>query len=144
MWHVILEGVQVGPVPESQLVEWARSGKLKANDPVWQPGMERWLPAEQAGIFDSPPARGKPLSDDALMRAILPVGRSGWAIASGYLGLLSVLLIPAPFAVITGILAIFDIRHNREKHGMGRAIFGMVMGVLCLAIALALFLWLPD
>jgi hypothetical protein len=131
-------------VPESQLVEWARSGKLKANDLVWQPGMERWLPAGQAGIFDSPPVRGKRVGDDALMRAILPVGRSGWAIASGYLGLLSVLLIPAPFAVITGILAIFDIRHNREKHGMGRAIFGTVMGVLCLAIALALFLWLPD
>lgn len=62
------------------------------------------------------------------MRMLLPVGRSFWAIAAGYLGLLSILLVFAPFALITGILAILDIRKNPEKHGMGRAIFGVAMG----------------
>jgi len=61
---------------------------------------------------------------------ILPVGRSGWAIASGYLGLFSVLLVFAPFALLTGILAVADIRKHSDKHGMGRAIFGIVMGAL--------------
>ena len=64
------------------------------------------------------------------MRMILPVGRSGWAIASGYLGLFSVLLVFAPFALLTGILAVADIRKHSDKHGMGRAIFGIVMGAL--------------
>lgn len=70
---------------------------------------------------------GLSIGDSALMRAIMPVGRSWWAIASGYLALL---VITAPFAVITGILAIRDIRRNPHKHGMGRAIFGIVFGGL--------------
>jgi hypothetical protein len=61
---------------------------------------------------------------------LLPVGRSGWAIAAGYLGLISVLAFPGPFAVIAGILAIRDMRRNPKLHGMGRAIFGIVMGAL--------------
>jgi len=65
---------------------------------------------------------------DALMRFLLPVGRSPYAIAAGYLGLVSVLVIPAPLAILFGILAIIDINKNPHKHGMGRAIFGIIMG----------------
>jgi hypothetical protein len=61
---------------------------------------------------------------------LLPVGRSLWAIAAGYFGLFSVLMFPAPIAVILGIVAIIDIRKHPERHGMGRAIFGLVMGLL--------------
>ena len=68
------------------------------------------------------------IGQDAGIRMLLPVGRSLWAIASGYLGLISVLLIPAPFAILTGVLAIMEMRRNPKKHGMGRAIFGIVMG----------------
>jgi hypothetical protein len=68
------------------------------------------------------------LGDDPAIRMLLPVGLSGWAIASGYLGLISVLAVPGPFAVLTGILAIREMRRNPKKHGMGRAVFGIVMG----------------
>ena len=61
---------------------------------------------------------------------ILPVGRSGLAIAAGYVGLLSILFFPAPIALLLGILAIIDIRRNPEKHGMGRAVFALIMGGL--------------
>ena len=68
------------------------------------------------------------------MRMLLPVGRSIWAIVSGYAGLLSILLIPAPIALISGILAILEIRASANgpnpKHGMGRAIFGIIMGAI--------------
>jgi len=74
------------------------------------------------------------LGDDAAMRLLLPVGRSGWAIAAGYLGLFSLLGIFAPFALLTGILALFDIRRNPKKHGLGRAWFGIVMGTLGTAV----------
>jgi hypothetical protein len=70
------------------------------------------------------------LGEDAAIRMLLPVGRSGWAIASGYLGLISVLLLPAPFALLTGILAVREMRRNPKAHGMGRALFGIVMGTL--------------
>jgi hypothetical protein len=74
-----------------------------------------------------PQAKSQP---DALMRMILPVGRSGYAIAAGYLGLFSVLFVFAPFSILFGVLAISDIKKHPDKLGKGRAIFGIVMGVI--------------
>ena len=74
------------------------------------------------------------------MRMLLPVGRSGWAIAAGYLGLLAVLLLPAPFALLTGVLAVRDIRRHPDRLGMGRAIFGIVMGALGTVVLAAIAL----
>jgi hypothetical protein len=127
-----------------ELAASARSGNLKPSDLVWTEGMPAWQPAASvAGLFPAsdaalaagvdPAEAAPPASDDgdnAGMRLLVPVGRSGWAIAAGYLGLISVLIFPAPFALATGIYAIIDIRRNPKKHGMGRAIFGVVMGGL--------------
>jgi hypothetical protein len=83
-------------------------------------------------ILDVEPVRRRQpdIGEDAGIRLLIPVGRSGWAIASGYLGLLSLLIVPAPFALLTGILAVREMQRNPKKHGMGRAIFGIVMGSL--------------
>lgn len=66
--------------------------------------------------------------DNAAMRMLLPVGRSGLAIAAGYVGLLS----PVPFvgiiAILLGVFALRDIKAHPEKHGAGRAWFGIIMG----------------
>jgi hypothetical protein len=78
-------------------------------------------------IFDDEPRRR--LEDDPLARLALPIGRSPWAIIAGYLGLLSVLLIPAPAALVTGVLALREIRRNPRLGGKGRAIFAILMGV---------------
>ncbi|BDS08613.1 hypothetical protein NT6N_36530 [Oceaniferula spumae] len=76
----------------------------------------------------------KGLGDNAGVRMLLPVGRSGWAIAAGYLGLFSVTCVLAPLSLIISIVAIWDIKRSKgtgkQKHGMGRAIFGLVMGIL--------------
>ena len=76
------------------------------------------------------------VGDDPAMRMLLPVGRSGWAIAAGYLALFSVLCIPSPLALIAGILAVREIRRDPTKHGMGRAVFGIVMGGIGTAMLL--------
>ncbi|MGA3068236.1 MAG: GYF domain-containing protein [Tepidisphaeraceae bacterium] len=151
-------GVQhMGPVGMEQLRAMASRGDLLATDLVWKSGMEQWQAAESiAGLFESgaapaggalpipplpPPilganpmlgyARQETVREESLpMRLLFPVARSGWAIAAGYLGLLSVLLVPAPVALIVGIYAINDIREDPKKHGMGRAIFGLIMGAL--------------
>lgn len=73
-------------------------------------------------------------SDSAAMRMLLPVGRSGLAIAAGYAALFAPLIVPAPLALVLGILAVRDIRKNPKKHGMGRAVFGVVTGVLGTAV----------
>lgn len=70
------------------------------------------------------------LADSAGMRWILPVGRSGLAIAAGYAGLFTLLLVPAPLALLLGVLAVRDLKRHPKKHGMGRAVFAIVMGVL--------------
>jgi len=70
------------------------------------------------------------IEDDAAMRMLIPVGRSLWAIAAGYAGLFAVLCFPAPIALILGIVAIYDIKKHPKRHGMGRAIFGLAMGVI--------------
>jgi hypothetical protein len=78
------------------------------------------------------------LEDDAGMRLLLPIGQSGLAIAASYAGLFSVLLVPAPIAILLGVLAVRDIKRNPQKHGMWRAIFGIVTGALgCIGL-----LWL--
>jgi hypothetical protein len=67
---------------------------------------------------------------DSSLRFILPVGRSGLAIAAGYLGLFSIILFPAPLALLFGMLAMNDLKKNPKKLGMGRAVFGIVAGSL--------------
>ena len=136
-WHIQVGGAQEGPLSEPELMVRVADGRLLPEHAVWSAGMPQWVPAAQvqpfaaafAGVPYTAPVPAQ-MGDDALLRAILPVGRSGWAIASGYLGLFSVLLIPAPFAVATGIAAIVSIKRNPSKHGMGRAIFGIAMGAL--------------
>jgi hypothetical protein len=77
-----------------------------------------------------PPEPRRDDADDPVARMIIPIGRSGWAIAAGYLGLLSPLPVFAPLALATGVLALRDIRRDPKKLGKGRAIFGIVMGAL--------------
>jgi threonine/homoserine/homoserine lactone efflux protein len=74
-----------------------------------------------------PPQR---IEDDPAMRWVLPVGTSGWAIAAGYLGLFSILCLPGPLAILCGAMAIRELRKNPKLSGWGRAIFGLVMGIL--------------
>ncbi len=99
-------------------------------------------------IITVPPPGGTPppqIGDDAVVRMLLPVGRSAWAIAAGYAGLFAVLFLPAPVALLLGLLAIRDLRKHPEKHGWGRAIFGLVMGTLfSLLLAFGLVAGLID
>ena len=77
--------------------------------------------------FPPPP---RPLGDSAAMRMVLPVGRSGWAIAAGYLGLFAFIIVPAPLALIISLVAVWDLRKHREKRGWGRTTLGLVTGGL--------------
>lgn len=149
-WYYLKGGQQIGPVSWEDLFRAAQARHFGPPDMVWGPGLATWQPASTIpGLFQPPapaapsPVRSaptptpqavaraaRPAGDDPVMRMVLPVGRSSWAIAAGYLGLFSLLLFPAPFAVATGLLALQDIRSDPDKHGKGRAIFGLVLGTL--------------
>lgn len=64
------------------------------------------------------------------MRMVVPVKVSGWAIAAGYLGLLSIVIFPAPFALLCGIMGIRSIKQNPDLHGLPRSIFGIIFGLI--------------
>ena len=66
--------------------------------------------------------------DNAAMPLLLPVGRSGLAIAAGYVGLLSLVPFVGIIAILLGVFALRDIKAHPEKHGAGRAWFGIIMG----------------
>jgi len=81
----------------------------------------------------SAPGAGR-LGDDAGVRLLIPVGRSLWAVAAGYLGLFSFVILPAPFSLLVSLVAIRKIKESRQTatplYGMGRAMFGLVMGII--------------
>lgn len=134
-WFVAVGGERLGPIPQAELLTLAREGRIKASDLVWHEGVAQWIPAGQAtelaGVLGPPiPPVISPLGDDPVLRALLPVGRSLGAIVAGYMGLFSILVFPAPLALVLSILAIIELRPNPRKHGMGRAVFGLVMGAL--------------
>jgi hypothetical protein len=152
-WYFSENRQQRGPVSREALVQMCAGGQVRPGDLVWTAGMATWQPAGQvSGLF--PPGSTPPplppdavsaalgyatpgnygvppsLGQDAGMRWLLPVGRSPWAIVAGYLGLFAVLLVPAPLALIFGIIAFRDIRRHPDRHGMGRALFGLIMGLI--------------
>jgi hypothetical protein len=146
-WHYSDGVQQAGPVPRATLATMLAQGIVQPTWLVWRNGLPTWVPASRIpeltppkgyppppmqGIsYRMPPAAPPPGADTAT-RMLIPIGRSPWAIAAGYMGLLSPLLIFAPLAIVLGIVAIVDMRKHPEKHGMGRAIFALVMGLGCI------------
>lgn len=150
--YVEKDGKQSGPFEEEQVKSDLENGIISPEALAWKAGMTGWQPLRsffaEAQITppplpvlppiyahsQPPPARERRMGDDAGMRLLLPVGRSGWAIAAGYLGLISLVVLPAPLALIISLVAIRDINKSADsphpKHGMGRAIFGLIMGML--------------
>jgi hypothetical protein len=84
--------------------------------------------ADRPAVDEFPVEARRDIGDDPAVRLLLPVGRSPWAIAAGYAGLFAVLCFPAPIALVLGLIAIRDIKRHPDRHGMGRAIFAIVMG----------------
>ncbi|MBS0193614.1 MAG: DUF4190 domain-containing protein [Proteobacteria bacterium] len=76
----------------------------------------------------TPPATST--AADLALRIALPIGRSGWAIAAGYLAFFSFFVLPAPASLACGTIALIDIAKHPEKTGKPRAIFGIVMGLV--------------
>jgi hypothetical protein len=85
--------------------------------------------------IDERPAVPSSVGDDAAMRLLLPVGRSAWAIAAGYLGLFSLIPFFAPIGLVVSIIAAVRLRQNPELRGWGRVIFGLIVSGLLIGMS---------
>src|SRR3954464_7889163 len=114
-WYYAQGAAQQGPVSATILKNLLASGQVSQHALVWREGMANWQSASSVAELRDPaigvappplppgartvpyasPVRGVPgqpakdIGQDAGIRMLIPVGRSGWAIASGYLGLFS-------------------------------------------------------
>jgi hypothetical protein len=77
---------------------------------------------------------------DAAVRMLIPIGRTPLSITAGYAALFSVLLAPAPIALVLGICALVQLNHRPDSYGRGRAIFAIVMGAVFTVVLIALIL----
>jgi hypothetical protein len=142
-YSVSRNGKVVGNFEYDQLRQMYETGVMQASDHAWTNGMKEWQTLEALFPEMSPPPlpprasiipapafspQPRPAAPNGCLALVVPVGRSGWAIAAGYFGLLSILILPAPLAIWFGVLAIRDIKKNPEKLGIVRAWFGILAG----------------
>ncbi|NLO26556.1 MAG: DUF4339 domain-containing protein, partial [Actinobacteria bacterium] len=57
-WHLSREGATYGPYDWSDLVAWAREGRVGPNDLVWHEQLPSWTPARQVPGLIAPEAGG--------------------------------------------------------------------------------------
>lgn len=166
-WHEVTRSVLAGPtvLASPPVGGWAPDGGSAIWTPTpdggsaqWQPSPTPFAPPAGPGAWAGQPGRASgpapepfvqwPTPTSAasagsdphdVMHWILPVGRSWQSIASGYLGLIGLVLWPlAPVAVWFGFWAL---RRARDGgHGRGRAIFGIVTGLIGMAIGVSFVL----
>ncbi|MSP62795.1 MAG: DUF4339 domain-containing protein [Myxococcales bacterium] len=125
-WHYMVGGQQVGPVPLAQLRALVQSGQLGPSVMVWTQGMPQWVPPGRLPVFGAILA-----GTDSGLGLIIPTGNiSGASFAAGYCGLLGLIPGLGLLGIGLGIIGIMDLRKHPEKKGWGRAITGIVAGIL--------------
>lgn len=110
---------------------WDKRPRDEDDDRDERPRRRRDEDEEEEEDWDERPRRRRRAPEhDPSMRFVVPLNTSPLAILAGYLGLVSVLCVPAPFALILGIIALQQLKKTPKRDGKGRAIFAIVMGAI--------------
>lgn len=120
------EGERRGPLTLEQMKALVAAGGIRRQTRVWRPGADENA-LTRAGDFLTELAT-KP-SDDHLVH-VLPVNRSGWAIAAGYLGLFSIIPLINYVGLGVSIYAAMHLKRHPNKLGWGRVTTGLVLSGL--------------
>ena len=121
-WFYEVEGARRGPVSLAELKQLVADKTVTAATPVWAEGLAAPVKAGGLAVLFPP-------QPDGATSWLLPVGRSGFAIAAGYLGLLSFVPFVGVLALLFAGLAIRDLLTHKEKRGWGRVVTALVIGL---------------
>lgn len=96
-----------------------------------QPMAQQSMPPQPMGSQPvAPPERNRGLE------MVMPINRSGWALAAGYVALFSIpFVFLAPVAVILGIIGLLDLKKNPSRAGRGRCWFAVIYGGLTIVLS---------
>lgn len=151
-WYYAHQGERKGPVDAGTLQNLYRQGHIRPDDLVWQEGMPDWCKASSVQLLQTtgssdpqtvspttspapilPPVPVKPQESTLAIVALVSgiISLPGLFICCGFIG-----LVP----VITGHLALSEIRKNPSLAGKGIAKAGLIMGYITLGISLLFFL----
>ena len=131
--HIHRGQQRLGPFSLEQVNALVSTKQLFATDLAWHDGMGTWQPLQAVAtprgiIFPPGSVPGTSASSTQGLEWIIPINRSALAVAAGYAGLFTILVFPAPIALILGLLAFRDFKNHPEKRGRGRAWFGTIAG----------------
>lgn len=83
----------------------------------------------------------KPLSQiEGELKYLLPMGTPPIPLIAGYLGLFSVLIIPAPFALLFGIFGLKQLKKRDHSYGYGRCWTAIILGSIFTILPIVLLL----
>jgi len=123
-WYYDLDGARrKGPVSLDELKARIVAGTVQKTSKVWREGQTGTL---TAGAIQN----GFLTPTDPAMAWLVPVGRSGWAVAAGYCGLLSMIPVVHLAALLFAGLGIRQLQRQPELRGWGRIALGLVGGVI--------------
>ncbi len=126
-WFYEADGERRGPFTLEQMQGLVTAGGVRRQTRVWRPGADETA-LTRAGDFLAELST-TPKDDAAALAYVLPIGRSGWAIAAGYVGLFSLIPVISYIGVAVSAIAAWHLRRNPEKRGWGRVITGFVISV---------------
>jgi hypothetical protein len=130
------DGERRGPLTLEQMKALVAAGGIRRQTRVWRPGAGADA-VTRAGDFLAELATMP--TDDHLVH-VLPVNRSGWAIAAGYVGLMSIIPGISYVGLLVSSIAAWHLKHNPKKLGWGRVITGFVISVPMSILYTILFL----
>ncbi len=66
---------------------------------------------------------------DKLLEVVIPINRSGWSVAAGYVALFVIpFVFLGPVAIGLGLVSLADIKKHPERAGRGRTWFAIIYG----------------
>lgn len=120
------DGERRGPLSLEQIKALVAAGGIRRQTRVWRPGAAA-TDLTRAGDFLAELAT---VPTDNHLVHLLPVNRSGWAIAAGYLGLFSIIPLVSYVGLGVSIYAARHLKRHPDKLGWGRVVTGLVLSGL--------------